>query len=879
MAILMQVHGYRSGHQLLSSSIDLAKKDQELIDRLSDITGSLRPNENFSPYLTTYPLPSRKYYALAITEQDLSAPRAGCVSTATLLVPMDEWISSRAVSSFFSKLITPLTKQDFDGVACSGESPTSGSYQGAPLGELVEALFLEKRIPTVLFDVKSPFLIAERVLSSLWPSLRSEFSVCTFALAPRQLGGRSFDLQFAVKSSRSNFSDWKGRRIDNGSSQAPRHKWTNSLVAKIFHSKDPSFLSDDSLGALSTDSSGSENALRLTLLWNELYERAKKSPTAVLGMIDIANSQGAFDRVRPILESFIISAVDLASNEKGPSSTWEIILSMVPKLDLATLSPEFMNEFKLLVNELALVDVKGALRALLVLESNTSAINFFMPMVVANIEQLDLESDLVFVINVTPEFLAIPVFTQNQKFSRRLFAMRNPDCVPVLVRKLAAEIVRLDEVAKRKLWTSLLPICQAKLHFKIISNLLAGMRLVDMSAAVKILWSRKDMRTVSISRLLIDSAVSNNYQAQLAHEFLRISTDSKTLACVAELLANDPCAIDFAMDADLSVDDFAELVSIIILKSMPREKLSISDHYISSIVLALGSNVEKYSDALLTIFHQFPSAWANFYKTGIDVLSVVAKPERLGFAKEMLDWVRVADLSMPEDSIRRILQLSITHLKLKDVVSSVMACDVNVVTVNRNIVALMRSGREGRELVALEILEYRYLILERSGFQFSNEGLTEFLAALDLVKKSDHSLYVASCVSLAEFSLLSCNDSVVPLLVESFPVLYHELKEDSSFLKLRNIFFSDWDKCKMACMELVRTFVRSKLSPLGLARIAYRIDEIDRVCGMVLKSDGGSNYANLMLKELESAFDAESVRMKRYFIRNFQRSSEDDPKI
>ena len=66
--------------------------DQDVVNRLSDLTGRLRPGELFDPYLTAYPLPRRGYYVVARTFQDLDAPRSGCVLTRSLLVPMDAWV-------------------------------------------------------------------------------------------------------------------------------------------------------------------------------------------------------------------------------------------------------------------------------------------------------------------------------------------------------------------------------------------------------------------------------------------------------------------------------------------------------------------------------------------------------------------------------------------------------------------------------------------------------------------------------------------------------------------------------------------------------------------------------------------------------------------
>ena len=76
-----QLHGYRHGHELLSGTLRLPPRDQDLVDRLSDVAGPLGPGERFAPYLTCYPLLSLTHYVVARTWQDLTAPRAGCVRT------------------------------------------------------------------------------------------------------------------------------------------------------------------------------------------------------------------------------------------------------------------------------------------------------------------------------------------------------------------------------------------------------------------------------------------------------------------------------------------------------------------------------------------------------------------------------------------------------------------------------------------------------------------------------------------------------------------------------------------------------------------------------------------------------------------------------
>src|SRR5205814_1989602 len=104
--------------------------------------------------------------------------------------------------------------------------------------ELVEALFFEPRQPIVVFDSAEAELIVERLLAAFWPPLKQNFSVSTYALAPRKIEGRPFDLIFAPRGARSRFSDWSGRRID-GTTKSDRHPWSQLVSEKIFEAEDP----------------------------------------------------------------------------------------------------------------------------------------------------------------------------------------------------------------------------------------------------------------------------------------------------------------------------------------------------------------------------------------------------------------------------------------------------------------------------------------------------------------------------------------------------------------------------------------------------------------------------------------------------------------
>ena len=158
--------------------------------------------------------------------------------------------------------------------------------------ELLEALFLEDPDPVAVFGAASPELIALRLLSAVWPSMRALHHI-TFCNSPRTIAKKSFDLVFAPVDARPRFSDWKGRRVDGTRANASRHRWSARILDEVFKAPHPSLMGLDVFGEMADDERGSEEALRLSLLWDELTGKVETEPHAALGLLDIANTRSA----------------------------------------------------------------------------------------------------------------------------------------------------------------------------------------------------------------------------------------------------------------------------------------------------------------------------------------------------------------------------------------------------------------------------------------------------------------------------------------------------------------------------------------------------------------------------------------------------------
>src|SRR6187402_2639860 len=180
LRVEQQCHGYKNGHQMLAGSLRLPRSDQDVVDRISDISGPLRPGETFAPYITAYPLPSKQYYVVARTWQDLNAPRAGCVLTRSLLLKSSDW-SNLDYPASLMELLDPIDKSmpSVSGVDFISHPVSMEPVKTTRVVSLVEALFLEDRNPIVMFDEPEAELISVRLLSALWSAFRRDFSLCT----------------------------------------------------------------------------------------------------------------------------------------------------------------------------------------------------------------------------------------------------------------------------------------------------------------------------------------------------------------------------------------------------------------------------------------------------------------------------------------------------------------------------------------------------------------------------------------------------------------------------------------------------------------------------------------------------------------------------
>ena len=208
MKIHQSVHGYDSGHKLMSCSLNLPKSTQSMMSKMSDasLTGY---SSSLKPYITGYPLPEIGAYAIAKTWPAPEMPRPGCVWTHTLIIDY----ADLALIKDAITLLELFKKPNLEQVHKYKEGITFQPYSSS---FVKEQLIHTSSIVPIIFDIYNSAInkirypsienadeITLLIWSQQWPKLRRNFSFRT--LVSKSSNSTEFDLSFTTEYYSNNF--------------------------------------------------------------------------------------------------------------------------------------------------------------------------------------------------------------------------------------------------------------------------------------------------------------------------------------------------------------------------------------------------------------------------------------------------------------------------------------------------------------------------------------------------------------------------------------------------------------------------------------------------------------------------------------------------
>ena len=208
--IQQALFGYRDGHHLLSTSVELNPRVRQFLANVTDSSGSENPR-GFEVAFTGIPVPETKFYALFCTWPAPEMPRPGCVWSHALLLDFEALANIPDLSILQDLCRRPANPPDlssYEVTLLAQESINTGNIGSGGdklrAESLLSAFFEHSESCIVILDEQSyPWeKIVFTLWSQQWPRLRQRFAFSTGSLGDRRTAGMDFDLQIAPLSSK-----------------------------------------------------------------------------------------------------------------------------------------------------------------------------------------------------------------------------------------------------------------------------------------------------------------------------------------------------------------------------------------------------------------------------------------------------------------------------------------------------------------------------------------------------------------------------------------------------------------------------------------------------------------------------------------------------
>ena len=844
-----QLHAYRSGHQLLHSTARIQRRDQDLVDQLSDMAGPLRPGEKFDPYISAYPLPSAEYYVVARTEQDHAAPRAGCVITKSLLVPRTYWEREASPAELVELLDRP-GEEDALPVRQHGRDSVLEPVSSPVLAELVEALFLRERRPVVVFDAADPIVISVRLLTAFWPGMRGEFSLCTFALSPRSLAGKPFDLVFAPESARSRFSDWEGRRIGpSARTGSDRHRWAEQIQVSVFQEAKPALLPARHVRVLGGRKDGEDEAfLRLLMLWGDLQEKASDSPMAVLGLIDIAKSRGALNG--KFLEPEICNAMKIAAREMPAGESWSFLGTLMGKLSGRELSREVCEALHSVVDRLIRREWRPALEFLVEDAQSDRADSNRLAEVAAGRLATVGAPELKGCLGLVSADALVRVLLLDDELLAFALAGEAEDAGS-LADRIVEGFRGLSREERAANAMRLLARVQGGYQSALVAEVVSDMTAERLIGAVELIWGERGIRGTKLGDAFCDAAVAKGVAQEVRNVFAGVDGDEDTDRCIVRLLKPSGRDMKWVLENSELRDRRLRLLGSFVEAAGDEDlEAAFGSRDVADGALdMLMRDVGVYSDAAARIVLLPSLAREEQVERGLKLYDQLARPnrEKVGLCIAIGVLADAGERNTRE--IETALDVVLPHIDLSKVVDEAFAVERDGTTVSALLEHIGEfTGQAGStmERYAGRIVE---AIASRVEFDLTASGAVSLAGLIERAKSRGTDGYVQMCCRILPFAMAALDRPASAVVVASFPTVHNGLKGERESFGLMHLFMlAEWDKARTLRKELVRAYMTSDWPPEDLAIAGIKAKALGRILKRVIKEPGGRGFLDKIEK-------------------------------
>jgi hypothetical protein len=727
--------------------------------------------------------------------------------------------------------------------------PPMDPHQGT---EIIEALFLEERAPIVVFDAERPELLTLRILTALWPGFRRHFAVSTFCRSPRTIGRRNFDLVFAPKDARSRFGDWSGRRVDGRKREVARHPWSTSIVERVLVSPLPSLKMLDALGEMSSDGVGTETALRVSLLWEDLQRKVYTSPNAVLGLLDIASTRSVRNaNVIRDLEPALINSASMAVSKMPAADAWYFLSALASKLDTLKPPPTIAQSIRLAAADLASKDPDEAVRYVSKLLSQSSPSG---PILGGAGDGL-AKSFSHLIADKLSELKTSDLFKlTTESFDLMKKAVAEDSKLPDMLASEISQYPHRISIQQRQL---LLPLLTEDIHAELARVVLKDVGKSDLESHLTHLYRTNGLSSAKMRDVLVECVNALGIRESIRDVVSGMAPSSHTESLMKELVECERSDLIWILGSrELDERKRADYLYSLLISAIPTyfDRLQISFAEIQTFFTILNPKEKKHAKLLSSVVCDIDLPQDKRLKLMFALLPSLSDLDVVDFALKAIDiGLQAEESEITSKKLILLLNKAGSSLDGKQVFKLGLHTMLPSKVVTRNMEALIQCKVEARRRL-LDAVEELAIQITKRPFMDLSQGAAEGAALLLWESQSSYSKgSVKAAAHLLPFLLEQTQATVSPLISAVFPIVYGELALESPPDFFSTIFsFVDWDKCKLARRSLVHAFMRSKWSIVDIAIAAARAGDTRLILEQVAKEPGGAKLLRTLNADIES---------------------------
>ncbi|CAN7783065.1 hypothetical protein LJR296_008159 [Cupriavidus necator] len=717
--------------------------------------------------------------------------------------------------------------------------------------ELLEALFLEERMPVAVFGAEMPEVIALRLLTAIWASYRRNFTLSTFCNSPRSIAKKSFDLVFAPVDARSRFSGWKGRRIDGSRISTARHRWSTSIVDRVFRAENPSLRGLDVLGEMAGDDRGSEDALRVSLLWDELYQKVKHEPLAALGLLDIANTRASKNAyLVGSLGPALASAAATAVATMPPRDAWGFLQTLTGKVGDSKLRLSVAKSIRSSAISLARQRPKDAVGVVPTIlakigqelllgalgDGLVGSATYDVARMLAELEPIELVK-----LMIASSPLAEEILTKDADLDTLVTAGLQ-DAGPEVLASAQRRFLR-HMTGER--------------HAKAFRILVSGMSGPQIIAQIKRLDDAIGLQSPSLNGVLVDEAKRAG-AVPLVRDFVAALQPSPASdAMLTDLIEPTEEDVRWLVDQPFFGNTRRRSLLLKLSDTAPAHALArmfSSSGLLSQVRSVVGDFDDADAGSLANIAENVPLVTEEGLAFFLQILPHLEERRAAQLAARSLYAVlcREAGASR-ETAVQLLLETAGKSLDETMAIRAGLSAGVPSSIASQNLILFESAPPAVRARFVKAPEAIAEGIIGRNVLDLSYEGANAAGRLLWDASAGNRPGFARTAAILLPFAMRERRQPASALIAAAFPSVYRGLQQERipDFLSLMFPFL-DWDRCRIVRRELATAFSGSEWLATDIALAAARAGDAARILKVVARSRNGRSAISAIERDIET---------------------------